>query len=143
MSENKRAAYNNAFNRDNYTGVSFRLNNRTEQDVIDVLKSAGSVKAYIVKLIRTDQRRRDARNGRVFNNGDRRMHENIDKYPFEVVEFIRGNDRYTVGFADCIENAQAMLSTYASRQQNAGPLKIYERRQDPDLNCVYAVEVTI
>lgn len=145
MTEVKKQRYNNAYNKANYTGVSFRLNSRTEQDVIDALKNVENMKEYLVKLIRADQKRRNTKAGRVFNNGDRKTHVNVSKYPFEVIEYPANNDRYTVGFADCFDNAQAMLATYASRQKNAGPLKILQRSVDVDekgIRSVYAVEVS-
>lgn len=135
-------AYNNEYNKRTYTGISIRLNNQADADVLDFLqKENENTKALICKLIRTEIKRRRARKGWQLNNGDRKLHADIKRYPFEVIELLAFNDRYTVGFAASIEGAQDLVYYYQARNEAAGPLAIYERRYDPDLHTRYAVQV--
>ena len=50
-----RLAYNNAYNKANYKGISIRLNAKTEADIIDWL-SGKDTKACLVQLIRKEMR---------------------------------------------------------------------------------------
>lgn len=141
MSFNK-TAYNNEYNAKNYTGISIRLSNTADADVIDFLRSSDlNTKALICKLVRTEMKRRQTRKGWHMNNGDRKIHKDYQKYPYEVVELLAYNDRYTVGFASSYEAAQDLLFNYQQRNQEAGPLAVYHRFYDPDLKTVGAVQV--
>lgn len=134
-------AYNNAYNKEKYTNVSFRINRITEKDIADVLKDVTNMKEYICKLIRADVKRRQRRAGWVLNNGDRKVHADYKRYPFEVVELLAFNDRYTVGFATDRDSAEIMLNYYQRTNQEAGPLAIYHRFYDEDLQTIGAVQV--
>ena len=50
-----RLAYNNAYNKANYKGISIRLNAKTESDIIKWLAEKDT-KATIVQLIRKEMR---------------------------------------------------------------------------------------
>ena len=50
--------YNNQYNRSAYTGISFRLSNKSEQEVIDWIRSQENAKEYICSLIVKDMKRR-------------------------------------------------------------------------------------
>lgn len=137
-----KAKYNNEYNSKNYTGISIRLSNKEDADVIEFLRSSDlNTKALICKLVRTEMKRRQTKKGWHMNNGDRKIHKDYKKYPFEVVELLAFNDRYTVGFASTYEAAQDLLFTYQQRNQEAGPMAVYHRFYDPDLKTVGAVQV--
>lgn len=140
MSFNK-TEYNNAYNKANYLGVSFRINRTTEKDIADALKDVENIKAYICKLIRADVRKKQRRAGWQMNRGDLKIHKDYGRYPFEVVEMVGCNDRYTVGFAEDLDAANLMLSYYAQRNENAGPLAIYHRFYDDHVGAHCAVQV--
>ena len=140
MSFNK-TTYNNAYNKQNYIGVSFRINRTTEKDVADALKAVDNIKAYICKLIRADVKKKQRRAGWAMNRGDKKVHADFKRYPFEVVELLAFNDRYTVGFAEDLDAAHAMLAHYQARNQECGPLAVYHRFHDPDLNVIASVQV--
>ena len=141
MSNEKKQAYNNAYNKTNYTGVSFRLNNTSDAEVLAMLKSQDNLKAYICKLVMSDIRQKERKKGRVMNRGDRRIHDNIKLYPYEIIEELPNGDRYSVGFCDDMQNAMLMIAEYAARREVTGPLHILQRSYDPDLHCIMAVEV--
>lgn len=136
-----KVAYNNAYNKEKYLGVSFRINRISEKDIADALKDVTNMKEYICKLIRADVKRRQRRAGWVLNKGDRKVHADYKRYPFEVVELLAFNDRYTVGFAEDRDSAEMMLNYYQRTNQESGPLAIYHRFYDPDLQTVGAVQV--
>lgn len=140
MSFNKQI-YNNAYNREKYTGVSFRINKITEKDISDALSEQDNVKEYICRLIRADVRKRQRKAGWAMNKGDRRIHADIARYPFEVVEFLSHNDRYTVGFTQSLDAAESMVAWYVEHNQDAGPIAIYCRRYDERVGVRYAVQV--
>jgi len=139
MAFNK-VAYNNAYNKDKYIGVSFRVNRETEKHIADALKAQPNIKEYICKLITADQKRKERKAGFVRSRADRKIHANIDKYPFEVIEQIGHNDRYVVGFADSYDAAVALQSSYTASAAT-GPVVIYHRFYDPDLRVNAAVAV--
>lgn len=137
-----RTAYNNAYNKANYIGVSFRLDKVNDMDVLQMLQMQSNSKAYICKLVRTDIKRQKARHKRIMNNGDRKLHADYKSYPFEVIEDLPFNDRYIVGFAEDLENAVLLRDAYAQRENGTnGHLHIMQRGYDPDLNTIYAFEV--
>lgn len=141
MSFNKQA-YNNAYNKEKYKGISIRLDINDDADVIEFLTSSKlNTKALICKLVRTEMKRRQTKMGWHMNNGDRKIHKDIQRYPFEVVEMLAYNDRYTVGFAATLDAAVDLTYYYQQRNQEAGPLAIYHRQYDPDLRVNYAVQV--
>lgn len=47
-------AQNYSWSKENRTAFSFRLNNETQQDVIEKLKSTPNKQEYLVKLVRED-----------------------------------------------------------------------------------------
>lgn len=47
-------AYNNAFNKENYKGISFRLSYSSESELIEWLDNFDNKKDYIISLIRKD-----------------------------------------------------------------------------------------
>lgn len=136
-----KAAYNNAYNKEKYLGVSFRINRTTEKDIADALKDVANMKEYICRLIRADVKKKQRRAGWQMNRGDQKIHKDIQRYPFEVVEMVGFNDRYTVGFAENLDAANMMLAYYAKRNESAGPLAIYHRFYDEHVGARCAVQV--
>lgn len=141
MSNEKKMIYNNAYNKANYTGISFRLNSTSDAEVLAMLKAQDNLKAYICKLVMADIRQKERKKGRVMNRGDRRIHDNIKTYPYEIIEELPNGDRYSVGFCDDMNNAVLMIAEYAARREVTGPLHILQRSYDPDLHSIMAVEV--
>lgn len=142
MSFNK-TAYNNEYNAKNYTGISIRLSNTADADVIDFLRSSDlNTKALICKLVRTEMKRRQTRKGWHMNNGDRKIHSDYKRYPFEIIEGLAYGDKYTVGFAATYDAAQDLVYNYQARNAEAGPLAIYHRFFDDHTKTVTAVQVT-
>ena len=138
-----KSAYNNAYNAKNYTGISIRLSNKEDADVIEFLRSSDlNTKALICKLVRTEMKRRQTKKGWHMNNGDRNIHKDYRRYPFEVIEGLAYGDKYTVGFAASYEAAQDLLYNYQSRTPEAGPLAIYNRFYDDHTHSITAVQVT-
>lgn len=135
--------YNNTYNKDKYIGVSFRVNRETEKDIADALKAQPNMKAYICGLILADQKRRERRAGFVRSRSDRKAHMNYGKYPYEVIEMLANNDRYTVGYAESYEAAQALSASYTATTAT-GEVKIYYRFFDNTGSCPAwcALEVT-
>lgn len=133
--------YNNAYNKNKYVGVSFRISTSADQDIIDALKEQENVKAYICKLIRSDQKRRARRRG-IIHGSDRSTARNYKKFPYEVLEDLPGCDHYTVGFTSDYDSAVMMAAEYASRTEGCGRLRIMCRTYDQTLNAVTAVEVS-
>lgn len=132
--------YNNTYNKDKYIGVSFRVNRETEKDIADALKAQPNMKAYICGLILADQRRKERKAGFVRSRSDRKAHLNYEKYPFEVIEFLANNDRYTVGYAENLMAAVSLSASYSSTT-STGEVKIYQRFYDDTLHACCAVEV--
>lgn len=132
--------YNNTYNKDKYIGVSFRVNRETEKDIADALKAQPNMKAYICGLILADQKRRERKAGFVRSRSDRKAHMNYGKYPFEVIEFLANNDRYTVGYAESYDAAQALSASYSATTAT-GEVKIYQRFYDDHISAWSAVEV--
>lgn len=141
MNNEKKMAYNNAYNKTNYTGVSFRLNNTSDAEVLAMLKAQDNLKAYLCRLVMADIRQKERKKGRVMNRGDRRIHDNIKLYPYEIIEELPNGDRFSVGFCDDMNNAVLMIAEYAARVPVTGPLHILQRSYDPDMRCIMAVEV--
>lgn len=139
MAFNKQS-YNNAYNKDKYIGVSFRVNRETEKYIADALKVQDNVKAYICGLILADQKRKERKAGFVRSRSDRKAHLNYGKYPFEVIEMLANNDRYTVGYAESYEAAQALSASYTATTAT-GEVKIYQRFYDDHISAWSAVEV--
>ena len=137
-----KAAYNNAYNKEKYLGVSFRINKQTEKDIADALKDVSNMKEYICRLVRADVKKRQRRAGWAMNRGDQKTHKDYARFPFEVIEMVGFNDRYTVGFAEDLDAANMMLSYYAQKNEAAGPLAIYHRFYDKDLKAMAAIQVT-
>ena len=50
----KRLEYNNTYNRNNYRSFSMRLHNENEADLIEWIESQGSVKEYLLSLVKKD-----------------------------------------------------------------------------------------
>ena len=141
MNNKAKMDYNNAYNKENYTGISFRLKSTSDAEVLAMLKAQDNLKAYICKLVMADIRQKERKKGRVMNRGDRRIHDNIKLYPYEIIEELPNGDRYSVGFCDDMQNAMLMIAEYAARREVTGPLHILQRSYDPDMRCIMAVEV--
>ena len=138
MTYNKQK-YNDAYNRANYTGISFRLSNSQDVDVLSALKRCDNLKAYICRLVREDlQKQRKL----VFNPADRRLQMDYQKYPFEVLEDLPYGDRYSVGFAEDLDNALIMMGEYSRRQKGCGKLHVLHREYDEHVKALRALEVT-
>lgn len=140
MSFDKKA-YNNAYNKKTYTGVSFRLHSVNDADVLDALKDVTNVKEYLCKLVRQDKRRNERKHGYQYNRGDRKVHLNYQKYPFEVIEFNELNGRYTIGYAESYDIARGIADEYLRKHPDAGAVMIYERMHDETINAWVAVQV--
>lgn len=136
-----KSAYTNAYNKEKYLGVSFRINRISEKDIADALKDVTNMKEYICRLIRADVKRKQRRAGWAVNRGDKKIHQDYKRYPFEVIEMVGFNDRYTVGFAEDLDAANMMLSYYAQKNEAAGPLAIYHRFYDDTVKAVCSVQV--
>ena len=87
-------------------------------------------------------KRRQTRKGWHMNNGDRNIHKDYQRYPFEVIEGLAYGDKYTVGFAATYDAAQDLVYNYQARNADAGPLAIYHRFYDDHTNSITAVQVT-
>ena len=133
--------YNNEYNKKTYTGISFRLHTVNDADVLDALKDISNVKEYLCKLIRQDKRKNERKHGYQYNRGDRKVHLNYTKYPYEVIEFKEANDRYTVGYAEKVETAQGIADAYLMKHPDAGAVAIYERVYDDHISAYAAVQV--
>ena len=52
----KKLAYNNEYNRQNYRSFSIRMNREEEKHIINWLEKQKSLKKYIISLIEKDKR---------------------------------------------------------------------------------------
>ena len=138
MSFDKRQ-YNDAYNKANYSTVSFRINKKDDKKILEHLKAQPKLKEYICSLILKDIQRYERKTGYVRSKADRKAHLNYQKYSFEVIECVGINDRYTVGFAESYEAAQALAISYISQHQTAGPLTIYQRFYDDTVKAHVAI----
>lgn len=125
--------YNNQYNRSAYTGISFRLSNRSEQELIDWIRSQDNVKDYICSLISKDMKRRKKQ------EREERNRQNLfnQQLTWEVLEDLPYNDHYAVGYTNSFLEAVTILSHHS--ESHTGPLGIVERSYDNDLNCYYGV----
>lgn len=55
----KRLAYQAQYDKDNTTQVKFKLNNKTDEDILTFLNSLPNKQGYIKALIREDMKKRD------------------------------------------------------------------------------------
>ena len=55
----RKAAYDKQYDKDNTTQVKFKLNNRTDEDILTFLNSLPNKQGYIKALIREDMKKRD------------------------------------------------------------------------------------
>ena len=131
--------YNDAYNKANYSTVSFRINKKDDKKILEHLKAQPKLKEYICSLILKDIQRYERKTGYVRSKADRKAHLNYQKYSFEVIECVGINDRYTVGFAESYEAAQALAISYISQHQTAGPLTIYQRFYDDTVKAHVAI----
>ena len=125
--------YNNQYNRSSYTGISFRLNNRTEGELIDWIRSQDNAKDYICTLVLKDMKRKKKAE-REMKNRENLFHQQLT---WEVLEDLPYNDHYAVGYTSSFLEAVTILSHYS--ESHTGPLGIVERGYDHDLNCYYGV----
>ena len=125
--------YNNQYNRAAYTGISFRLSNRAEGELIDWIRSQDNAKEYICSLIIRDMKRRKKAEREMRNR------ENLynQQFTWEVLEDLPYNDHYAVGYTNSFLEAVTILSHHSESQ--TGPLGIIERGYDYDLNCYYGI----
>lgn len=134
--------YNDAYNKAKYINISFRISRDKDKHIMEMLSRQENVKAYICDLITKDIKRFERRTGFVRNRGDRSVHLNYSKYPYEVIEWINDIDRYTVGFAENMDAAVTMAVGYSSARDRAhGPLRIYERDYDDYIKAYTCCEV--
>lgn len=138
MAFNKQS-YNDAYNKAKYSTVSFRINKKDDQKILEHLKAQPKLKEYICGLIIKDMQRLERRSGYVRSKADRKAHLNYQKYEYEVIEAIGINDRYTVGFAESYEAAQALAISYIGQHQTTGPLTIYQRFYDDTVKAHVAI----
>ena len=126
--------YNNAYNKQNYTGISFRLNSRTESDLICWIRQQENTKEYICDLIRKDIKRQSKRIRQERNEANKAN----QALTYEVLEDLPFNDHYAAGYTDSIIEAMKILASY-SHSKDCGPLSIVERGYDPDIKCRYGI----
>ena len=127
----KKAEYNNAYNKANYTGVSFRLSNSEEADLIRWIRSQENAKSYICTLVRADMaKQKKAEYNRMVKEA-----RADQKKSFEIMEALY-DDHFTIGYSDSYEEAMTACGnmTIASC---VGPVIVVERGFDQDLNCYY------
>lgn len=125
--------YNIQYNRSAYTGISFRLSNRSEQELIDWIRSQDNAKEYICGLISKDMKRRKKQ------DREARNRQNLfnQQFTWEVLEDLPYNDHYAIGCTNSFLEAVTMVAHAA--ESHTGPLGIVERGYDTDLNCHYGV----
>lgn len=136
--------YNSAYNKEHYVSFSFRLNNAgSDADIIKHLKSVGSLKPYICHLIRKDMKEKARRSKFIINYGSSSYeHNHIKQFPYEVIEDLPGNDHYSIGYAETIEDAAVMIMNYMNRSGSVtGRIRILERIFDRRLGCLGAKEL--
>ena len=138
MAFNKQS-YNDKYNKENYKTVSFRVNKKDDQKILEHLKEQPNLKEYICGLVAKDLQRLESRRGYVRSKADRKAHLNYQKYEYEVIEAIGVNDRYTVGFAENYDAAEALAISYIAQHQTSGPLTIYQRFYDDHVHAHVAV----
>lgn len=127
----KKAEYNNAYNKANYTGVSFRLSNSEEADLIRWIRSQENAKSYICTLVRADMaKQKNAEYTRMvkYARADQ-------KRSYEIMEAIY-DDHYTIGYSDSYDEA-LMVCANKAFTSCIGPVILVERGYDQDLNCYY------
>ena len=128
--------YNNQYNRASYTGISFRLSNRTESDLIDWIRSQDNAKDYICSLVMKDMIKQK-KHARLVRNLEAKANQVKD---FEVMEDLPYHDHYSIKYTDSFIDALTTVAHYSSDQHaQHGPLSIVERGYDKDLNCYYGV----
>lgn len=115
--------YSAEYNKKNYTGISFRLNNETEADLIDFLNHRNT-KQYITDLIRKDIRKDSRR--RFVIKGSGYAHNHIDEYPLEVLEELPG-DHYSIGYVETLDDAALLIMNYCERATPAGVISVIHR----------------
>ena len=127
----KKAEYNNAYNKANYTGVSFRLSNSEEADLIRWIRNQENAKAYICSLVRADMaKQKKADQARKVK--DARADQ---KKSFELMEAFY-DSHYTISYSDSYEEA-LMACMNMNIASCVGPVIVVERGFDQDLNCYY------
>ena len=127
--------YNNSYNKNNYTGISFRLSNTNEKDLIRWLESQENTKGYIVSLIRADMDKRQKQQRKLENA----YHEMGRDLPYEVLEDLPYNDHHSVAYAGSLLEALKRLEEFTSSSDPMGRVSIIERDFDRDLNCAYGI----
>lgn len=131
--------YNNQYNRSAYTGISIRLSNRSEKDLIDWLKSRDDMKGYITSLVRKDMKKQLRYERRRLND----LYGIQKEKTYEVIEGLPYFDHYSILYTDSIIEALTALAHYSSEKEaQHGPLAIIKRGYDADLNCYYGVQTT-
>ena len=117
--------YNKQYNKDNYQGFPIRLDRTKEAHIIRALQESGSPKAYITGLIAADLRRK----GTTILDSNRAAHDDVNYYPFELLETLRGHV-YIVGYCTSADQARDMLVEYVQRQRkNCGRMTIVKRER--------------
>lgn len=128
--------YNNQYNRNAYTGISFRLSNRTESEMIDWIRSQDNAKEYICSLISKDMKRKKKAEREMRNR------ENLynQQFTWEVLEDLPYNDHCSLIYTNSFMEAVSELYNYQQRvHPTLGPIGIIERGYDKELNCYYGV----
>lgn len=118
-----RNEYTAAYNRENYQAITIRLNRDSDASIIAAIKASGSPKNYICECIAADLKRR----GISMNHGDKKAHDNPERYPYEVLEYLPNHDHYIVGYCRSLNQARDMLANYVIQHGSVGSMRILKR----------------
>lgn len=116
--------YSAEYNKNNYTGYSFRLHKDKEADLIDFLAHRNT-KDYIIGLIRKDIRQDSRKKFTI--RGSSYAHNHIDEYPLEVLEELPG-DHYSIGYVQSLDDAALLIMNHCDRGTPAGPICVVHRQ---------------
>lgn len=118
---NPRQDYVNSYNRDNYTTISIRFDKVNEAHIIRAIKASGKPKEFIKACIQKEL----SRQGVPMVLSNRKAHDDIAGYPYEVLEFLKHGPVYIVGYCRSLDHARDMLIEYVQRQQHGcGTMRI-------------------
>ena len=121
---NPRQDYVNSYNRDNYTTISIRFDKVNEAHIIRAIKASGKPKEFVKACIQKEL----SRQGVPMVLSNRKAHDDIKGYPYEVIEFMKHGPAFIVGYCRSVDQARDMLIEYVQRQKHGcGALRIVKR----------------
>lgn len=136
--------YNSSYNKAHYVSYSFRLNTSGDDaDLIKHLKAVGSLKPYLCHLIRKDMKEKARKSRYIINYGSGSYeHNHIKQFPYEIIEDLPGDDHYSIGYAETIDDAALLIMNYVERSgTSTGRIRILQRFVDSRLGCPGAKEI--